>query len=152
MSLDALDIVLVHQLLGEYGHAVDEADWTRFAELFVPDAVLDYTAVRAPSVCHGVDQIVAYFRDANHPAAHHVTNIVVVRHASGAVHVHSKFLAPFTRASHTPHRWYGGDYHDTVERGGDGAWRFTAKMCVPRWQFTAMPWDDAAVADHRRTF
>ena len=140
MSIDALDLVLVHQLLGEYGHAVDAADWARFAELFTPDATLDHTAVRLPSVLRGVDEIVAYFRGANHPGAHHVTNIVVRRADDGDVHVHSKFLAPFTRASHTPHRWYGGDYHDTVARGDDGAWRFTSKTCIPRWQFTAMPW------------
>ena len=51
--VDALDLVLIHQLLGEYGHAIDTADWERFAALFVPDAVLDYTAVRAPACASG---------------------------------------------------------------------------------------------------
>lgn len=149
--MDALDLVLVHQLLAEYGHTIDDADWAGFAALFVDDAVLDYTAVRAPSVCHGVDEIVAYFRGANHPAAHHVTNIVV-RERDGAVHVHSKFLAPFTRDAHDPHRWYGGDYHDVAVRGADGAWRFASKVCTPRWQFTAAAFDQATLAEHRRTY
>ena len=149
--VDALDLVLVHQLLGEYGHAIDSADWDRFSTLFLADAVLDYTAVRAPRVCHGIDEILDYFRDANHPAAHHVTNIVVVE-VDGTTHVHSKFLAPFTRSTHSPNRWYGGDYDDTVVRGDDGAWRFSRKVCTPRWQFTASPYDDSDIAAHRRTF
>jgi hypothetical protein len=149
--VDALDIVLIHQLLGEYGHAIDAAEWTRFAELFTPDAVLDYTAVRAPAVFRGIDQILEYFYAGNHPAAHHVTNIVVTE-ADGVVRVHSKFLAPFTRDSHAPHRWYGGDYHDTVVRDQAGTWRFQTRVCVPRWQFTAAPFDDSDIAQHRRSF
>lgn len=149
-DVGALDLVLIHQLLGEYGHTIDAADWERFTDLFVPDAVLDYTAVRAPHVCNGIEEILDYFRGANHPAAHHVTNIVVVE-VEGAVQVHSKFLVPFTRPSHALHRWYGGDYLDTVVRGDDG-WRFTRKVCTPRWQFTAAPYDESDVVDYRRTF
>ena len=147
----ALELVLVHQLLGEYGHTIDTADWARFKDLFTPDAVLDYTAVRAPRVCTGIDEILVYFREANHPSAHHVTNVVVVE-SEGVVQVHSKFLGPFTRPSHSPRRWYGGDYHDTVVRSDDGTWRFTSKVCTPRWQFTAAPFDDGEIAEHRRSF
>lgn len=149
--MNALDILGIHQLLAEYGHTIDAKDWTRFAELFDPDAVLDYTAVRAPSTYRGMDEILTYFRDANHPAAHHVTNIVVREQPDG-VHVYSKFLAPFTRASHVPHRWYGGDYHDVVARGQDGSLRFQSKVCTPRWQFTAEPFDQSDLDEHRRSF
>ncbi len=151
MTVDATDIVLIHQLLGEYGHAIDAGDWNRFAGLFVADAVLDYTAARAPAVFHGVEEILDYFRPANHPAAHHVTNIVVTE-VGGKVRVHSKFLAPFTRPSHDPVRWYGGDYHDVVVKGADDAWRFASKTCIPHWQFASMPFDDSAMPAHRRTF
>mgnify|MGYP001283441894 CR=1 FL=1 len=75
--MDALDIIEIHQLLGRYGHSIDARDWAAFAALFEADAVLDYTEVRAPHVLHGIEEIVAWFRDANHPSAHHVTNIVV---------------------------------------------------------------------------
>jgi 3-phenylpropionate/cinnamic acid dioxygenase small subunit len=146
-----LDIILIHQLLGEYGHTIDAADWTRFAELFTADAVLDYTAVRAPKVCHGIDEILEYFRAGNHPAAHHVTNIVVTE-TDGVFRVHSKFLVPFTRDAHVPHRWYGGDYHDIVVRDRTEAWRFAERRCVPRWQFTAAPFDESAVDERRRSF
>jgi 3-phenylpropionate/cinnamic acid dioxygenase small subunit len=149
--MDALDLLGVHQLLAEYGHTIDARDWTRFSELFDPDATLDYTAVRAPSMYRGMDEILTYFRDANHPAAHHVTNIVVHEQEDG-VHVYSKFLAPFTQASHVPHRWYGGDYHDVVIRGQNGSWRFRSKVCIPRWQFTAEPFDQSNLEERRRSF
>ena len=48
--MDASDIIEIHQLLGIYGHVVDAGDWDRFGDLFTPDAVLDYTGVRAPRV------------------------------------------------------------------------------------------------------
>ena len=151
--MDAGDIIEIHQLLGRYGHAIDARDWERFAALFTPDAVLDYTAVRAPQVLNGVDEIVAWFRDANHPAAHHVTNIVVdeVDGPAGVeIRVHSKFFAPYTQGTHTPKRWFGGDYHDLVVRH-EGAWRFARKECVGRWQFTP---EEAGVdvPEHRRTY
>ena len=75
--MDASDVIQVHQLLGLYGHIVDAAEWDRFDELFVHDAVLDFTGVRAPRVFEGIEDIREYFRQSNHPSAHHVTNIVV---------------------------------------------------------------------------
>lgn len=148
--LDALDLILIHQLLGRYGHLLDASDWDGLAALFWPDAVLDYTAVRAPSVCVGRDEILGYFRAANHPSAHHVGNIVVDETAdrAGSVEVHSKFWVPFTRETHDPKRLYGGDYHDVVRHSADG-WRFTRKVCTPRWQMT---FASGGVDEHRRTF
>lgn len=146
--MESSDIIEIHQLLGRYGHAIDARDWDAFRELFVPDAVLDYTAVRAPEVLRGIEAIVGWFRDANHPSAHHVTNIVV-REQAGVVRVHSKWFAPYTQASHVPVRWAGGDYHDVV-LPAEGGWRFAEKVCVGRWQFT--PEGQGDVASHRRTY
>jgi len=146
-TLDALDIIHVHQLLALYGHIVDGQHWDRFEELFTNDAVLDYTAVRAPKVFHGVEEIRTYFREANHPSAHHVTNIVVSE-VDGEVRVQSKFFAPYTRPAHTPHRWYGGDYDDVVVSTPAG-WRFLHRTCTGRWLFTPDDGDD--VPAHRRT-
>jgi hypothetical protein len=147
-SVDASDIIEIHQLLGLYGHIVDAKEWDRFAELFVADAVLDYTGVRAPTVVHGVGEISGYFRDANHPSAHHVTNIVVTD-VDGAVRVKSKFFAPYTRSTHDPLRWFGGDYDDVVVRT-PGGWRFQRRVCTGRWQFT--PGEQEELPEHRRTW
>jgi 3-phenylpropionate/cinnamic acid dioxygenase small subunit len=149
--LDGTDIVLIHQLLGKYGHTIDARDWDAFVDLFLPDAVLDYTQARAPKVCHGTEEIMESFLPANHPPAHHVTNIVVDETAdpSGRVDVHSKFLVPFTRDSHVPKRMYGGDYRDVVVKTSAG-WRFAEKVCIARWQLSVVVDDD--VPEHRRTY
>ena len=150
--MDASDIIEIHQLLGLYGHVVDAKEWDRFAELFEADAVLDYTGVRAPRVFSGLEEIRQYFRDANHPSAHHVTNIVVSEaagEAAGEVRVKSKFFAPYTRATHDPLRWFGGDYDDVVVRTPAG-WRFRRRVCTGRWQFT--PGEQEELAEHRRTW
>jgi len=147
VTIEAMDHLQIQYLLGQYGHLLDAEDWSTFATLFTPDAVLDYTGVRAPKVMHGIDEIVEYFQKANHPSAHHVTNIVV-QEVEGEVRVHSKFIVPFTRAGHTPLRWYGGDYLDVVVKTEDG-WRFAKKSCRARWQLT---YADDDVPAHRQTF
>jgi 3-phenylpropionate/cinnamic acid dioxygenase small subunit len=146
--MDAIDMLEIHQLLARYGHAIDDRDWTAFAVLFIPDAVIDYTQVRAPEVLHGIDDILEFFRVVNHPSAHHVTNIVVTE-TDGVVRVRSKWFAPYTRATHHPNRWAGGVYDDVVVRTEDG-WKFAEKVCIGRWQFT--PGGESEVAEHRRSY
>jgi 3-phenylpropionate/cinnamic acid dioxygenase small subunit len=151
--LDATDIILIHQLLGSYGHLIDHRRWDDFAALFVEDATIDYIGGSGRVTRSGRSSIVAWFQevDEQHPPAHHVTNIVVdtTGAADGPADVHSKFIAPFTRGAHTPKRLYGGDYHDVVVRTGDG-WRFAHKQCLPRWQVAVQV--DESAPDHRRTF
>jgi 3-phenylpropionate/cinnamic acid dioxygenase small subunit len=149
--IDALDIVMIHQLLGRYGHTVDAGDWDAFAALFVEDASIDYRSSSGLVERSGREAIVAWFRGVPHPGAHHVTNIVVDEHPDreGRVHVHSKFFAPYTREEHVPKRVYGGDYHDLVVRTEDG-WRFVWKQCIPRWNLAVVA-DDTA-PPNRLTF
>lgn len=151
--IEAADIILIHQLLGRYGHTIDHRDWDAFAALFVPDASIDYQGSTATVVREGRDAIVEWFRSVgdSHPPAHHVTNIVVDDAADpgGPVSVHSKFLAPYTRTAHSPKRLYGGDYRDVVVRTPAG-WRFVHKQCIPRWNVAVQVDDD--VPEHRRTF
>jgi 3-phenylpropionate/cinnamic acid dioxygenase small subunit len=151
--LEAIDIVLIHQLVGRYGHLIDHRRWDQFAELFLPDATIDYRGGTGDVERIGRDAIVAWFRglEDTHPPAHHVTNIVVDEAAdpNGRVDVHSKFLAPFTRAGHVPKRLYGGEYHDVVVKTGEG-WRFAHKQCIPMWQLAVVA-DDTA-PEHRLTY
>lgn len=148
VQLSALDLLEIHQLLGRYGHAIDDRDWVTFRSLFLPTATLDHTAMRMPKVLEGIDEIVAFFDTANHPSAHHVTNIVVDPHERGA-QVRSKWFAPYTRQSHTPIRWAGGEYRDVVTRTDDG-WKFVAKVCIGHWQYT--PDGQEPMPEHRRTY
>jgi len=145
--MDTADIVGVNQLLAHYGHLVDAAAWDRFDELFLPDAVLDYRGVNVAEVMVGLDAVVAFFSAANHPAAHHCTNVYVFDD-QGATRVKSKFLVPYTRPQHVPKRWYGGDYDDVVRLTTDG-WRFASRTCTARWQYTT---DPDPVPQRRRTW
>jgi len=149
--LEAADIILIHQLLGRYGHTIDHRQWDAFAALFVPEASIDYRGGTGVVVRTDRDSIVEWFKSVNHPPAHHVTNIVADDSADphGLVAVHSKFMAPFTRDDHVPKRLYGGDYHDVVTKTADG-WKFVSKQCIPRWNLAIQVDDD--VAEHRRTF
>ncbi len=147
--MDASDIIEIHQLLGLYGHVVDAEEWDRFDELFAADAVLDYTGrAGAEGVQRaGGDPRVLPRRQPPVGAPRHEHR----RQSStaGDVRVKSKFLAPYTRASHDPLRWYGGDYDDVVVRTADG-WRFRRRVCTARWQFT--PGEQEELPEHRRTW
>lgn len=131
------DIVMITQLLALYGHIVDAAEWDRFGELFLPDADLDYTQAGASAVYHGLDEIQDFFRGGNHPSAHHCVNIYIDL-CDGQIRVTSKFFSPYTRASHMPRRWKGGNYVDVVEKT-NGGWRFRSRTCVATWQLVAEP-------------
>ncbi|HVD29825.1 MAG TPA: nuclear transport factor 2 family protein [Mycobacteriales bacterium] len=146
-GLGTRDLLMIHQLLAYYGHVVDDRYWARFDELFTPDATIDYTRAGAATVHSGLEEIRAFFADANHPSAHHVLNIVVTP-SDGEVRVRSKFFVPYTRETHTPKRWFGGDYDDIVVRTDEG-WRFVFRRCTGRWQFTT---DEEPVPPHRRTW
>ncbi len=63
----------------------------------------------------------------------------------------SKLFVPYTRPTHEPKRWYGGDYDDVVVRSPAG-WRFTKRTCTARWLFTADGPDADSVPEHRRTW
>jgi 3-phenylpropionate/cinnamic acid dioxygenase small subunit len=140
-------VLQIQQLLAYYGHVLDDRDWDALPEVFTPDAVLDYTRAGATAVLHGLDEVRAWFRRANHPSAHHTTNVVVTRR-DGQVRVRSKFLVPYTRESHTPKRWYGGTYEDVAVPTAAG-WRLAARTCVGQWQFTT---DEDPIPVHRRTW
>jgi 3-phenylpropionate/cinnamic acid dioxygenase small subunit len=151
--LEAIDIVLIHQLLGRYGHLIDARDWDRFGELFVPDATIDYRSSTGRVERAGRAAIVGWFSelDESHPPAHYVSNIVVddMADAGDRVDVDSKFVAPYTRADHVPKRLYGGDYHDVVVKSSD-RWQFAHKQCIPSWQLAVVT--DATAPDHRLTY
>ena len=76
-----------------------------------------------------------------------MSNIVVYDDGE-LTRVKSKFFAPFTRDTHDPVRWFGGDYDDVVVRTAEG-WRFQHRTCTGRWQMTSV---DAEVAAGRQTY
>jgi 3-phenylpropionate/cinnamic acid dioxygenase small subunit len=145
--MDPMEIVMIEQLCAKYGHLVDAKAWDRFDELFTADAVADYTKVNVPNVMVGLDEIVAFFRAAAHPSAHHSSNVWVEQIGSD-VTVKSKFWVPYTRGGHSPKRWYGGDYDDIVVRTASG-WRLARRACSERWRWSI---DDGPIPERYATF
>lgn len=45
---DISDKVEINELLARYCHALDEKDWHSFQAIFLPDAILDFTAFGGP--------------------------------------------------------------------------------------------------------
>jgi len=122
MSLDAADILAIHQLLGQYGHIIDEREWHRVSELFTATALYDMSEFGL-GVVRGAAAIGALWGrpDAQHPRAHHASNIVVSEDPDGTVRVLSKGLGvgPNGRVGSVV-------YRDVVERTPAG-WRFVSR-------------------------
>jgi hypothetical protein len=126
--MDERDIILIHQLMGLYGHAVDHPDQSLLPLVFTEDAVIDATPC-GQQVYEGLATISAWFGLGKppHPPAHHMTNPVVYEQ-DGEVRVRSKFF--FVRAS--TGAMVTGDYEDVVVRTAAG-WRIKRRTMLPRF-------------------
>jgi hypothetical protein len=93
-DLDVGDRLAIHELLGLYGHLIDERRWDELHRVFTDDVVYDATDFGMP-VTRSLDELVAEWTSeagmARHPLAHHATN-VVVEAADDEVRVRSKGL------------------------------------------------------------
>jgi hypothetical protein len=122
MLTDTRDLLAIHELLGLYGHIVDEREWSRTGELFTADCVYDMTEFGL-GVVHGAAAIARLWSapDAMHPLAHHATNIIVSEDPDGTVRVLSKGLGvgPNGRVGSVV-------YRDVVVHTSAG-WRFCAR-------------------------
>lgn len=126
-SLDATDVLAIHELLARYGHVIDERDWAQAEALFVPDARYDMSDFGLDAVC-GARAIRALWvgQGEKHPLAHHATNIVVSEAPDGTVRVLSKGLGIGRRG-----RAGSVTYRDVVQHTPDG-WRFAERVGVLR--------------------
>ena len=118
------DSMLIHRLLADYGHVVDDHDWERAHEVFSEDFVFDRSGTGRPDL-HGVADIVANFLGRN-MYAHVTTNTTLIEIDADTVLGHSKFLGfPNDGVPVT------GDYHDEIVRTVDG-WRLRRRRAEIR--------------------
>jgi hypothetical protein len=122
------DIVEIHQLIANYGHAVDAPNQDLLGDVFAADAVFHSNA----SGLHfeGLDEIRGWFAMGKppHPPAHQTTNVFVYDGDESEAKVKSKFLAidPDTGLPRT------GDYEDRVVRTPVG-WRIAERTSTDRF-------------------
>jgi SnoaL-like domain len=124
-QLSADDQLAIGRLLALYGHLVDAKDWAGLRGLFATDAIFDLSAYGLPALI-GIDQIMEFFLSAEHPQAHHSSNVVIGPDGS-AVSARSKWLVGNADGSTA-----GGDYDDIVKKAA-GEWRFAQRRVTRRW-------------------
>ena len=145
--LDAIDIVLIHQLLGRYGHLIDASRLgpVRRAVRAGRDDRLP-RAARGGSSAPAGTRSSAWFRelDESHPPAHHVTNIVVddtADPAGSSRRPQQVHRAVHARATTCPSGSTAATTTTWSSRRSIG-WRFAHKQCIPSWQLAVVADDD----------
>lgn len=119
MTVTLEDRLAIHELMGLYGHLVDERRWDDMRQLFTPDVVYEAGDFEMPTTT-SMAELVALWQGptANHPVAHHATNVVVSEDPDGTVRVLSKGIGVGRKG-----RVGSVVYRDIVVKGDDGRWR-----------------------------
>ena len=121
------DHIAITQLVNLYGHVIDFREWDRLGEVFVEDLVFDATDLDpAREPIHGLSNLVKRWSspEANHPLAHHASNILIWEDPDGTVRSQSKGYGPRP----------GGEgravtYKDVLRRTPQG-WRLARRTAI----------------------
>jgi hypothetical protein len=127
VTIDTGDRLAIHELLGLYGHLIDQRRWDELDQVFTPDLVFDATDFGQP-VSRSLSELRAHWiADLTvHPLAHHATNIVVTEDADGTIGVLSKGIGVGANG-----RVGSVTYHDIVVKTPDG-WRLAHRRAQLR--------------------
>jgi uncharacterized protein (TIGR02246 family) len=138
-SPSLVDRAEINDLLVRYCHAVDDKDWTAFANLFTSDAILDFTAFGGPRC--GVSGIVEFLRGVAlhvHDWQHTISTVLLT--ADGTT-VRSRAAAQVMMITH------GEDSRDQVVFTGlwyrdllvctDEGWRINERIQQRSWMHGA---------------
>jgi len=125
--LDVADRIQIHELLGLYGHLIDERRWEELDQVFTADAVYDPSSFGHPPTTSLSDLIELWTGDMTmHPLAHHATNIVVTEDDGGTVRVLSKGIGVGRKG-----RVGSVTYRDIAVRTEAG-WRLASRTALLR--------------------
>lgn len=125
--IDASDRLAIHELLGLYGHVIDDRRWSDMELVFTKDVVYD-----ASDFGHEITTTLDHLRTfwmsdlSMHPVAHHATNIVITEDPDGTVRVLSKGLGVGRKG-----RVGSAIYRDVVVKTDDG-WRLASRRAELR--------------------
>jgi 3-phenylpropionate/cinnamic acid dioxygenase small subunit len=90
---DLGDRLAIHELLGLYGHLIDDRRWDELGRVFTDDAVYDATDFGMPVTSSLAELVAEWTSEAGlrrHPLAHHATNVVVEAIEGDVARVRSK--------------------------------------------------------------
>lgn len=124
--MDTADILAIHQLLGLYGHIIDDREWDRMDELFTEDLIFD-AADFGGEPMRGIPALREVWETTDqHPLAHHATNIVVTQDVDGTVRVLSKGIGVGRKGK------VGSVTYRDVARKEAGGWRIAHRIATLR--------------------
>jgi hypothetical protein len=125
--IDAADRIAIQELLGLYGHIIDERRWDAMELVFATDVVYDATDF-GHATTHSLDELRTHWAsdESIHPLAHHSTNVVVTEDPDGTVRVLSKGIGVGRRG-----RVGSAVYRDVVVKTDDG-WRLSYRRAELR--------------------
>ena len=127
MTLSADDRLAIHELLGLYGHLIDQRRWDDLAQVFTEDMVFGATSFGQEVTTSRQELIERWRTDLSmHPLAHHVTNIVITEDSDGTVRVLSKAIGVGRKG-----RVGSATYEDVVVRTPEG-WRLSRRVAILR--------------------
>jgi hypothetical protein len=120
--IDPSDRWAIHELIGLYGHVIDDRRWSDLGLVFTDDVVFDATDFGNP-VTTSLEELRSLWRsdESMHPLAHHATNIIVAEDG-GTVRVSSKGIG----VGHSG-RVGSAVYRDVVVRTPNG-WRLSHRI------------------------
>jgi len=127
MRLDVADRLAIHELLGLYGHLIDEQRWSDLDQVFTQDIVFDASDFNH-MITRSLSELQAHWSSDGrmHPLAHHATNIVVSVDDDGTVRARSKGIGVGRKG-----RVGSATYHDVLVRT-DAGWRLAERRAVLR--------------------
>jgi hypothetical protein len=123
--LEPADQLAIRRLVDLYGFLIDNRVFSRIGEVFTEDVVYDLTDFGL-GVQHGIPEVVAGWREARHPLAHHAVNVLIDVSADGTTSVTTMALGVGANG-----RVGSVTYHDVAVRTGDG-WRLASRRAVLR--------------------
>jgi hypothetical protein len=127
MTITAEDRLAIQELLGLYGHLIDQRRWDELTQVFMEDVVFDATSF-GQQVTTSYDELIERWSTdlSIHPLAHHVTNIVITEDLDGTVRVMSKAIGVGHKG-----RVGSATYDDIVVRTAQG-WRLARRVAILR--------------------
>lgn len=139
---DFQDRMALEKLAIEYANAIDSKQWDRLDRVFVPDAVIDYTATGGikgsyPEIKAWLPRTMKFFKSTMHLMGNFQFRIEGDT-ASGQVSCFNPMLAPaLLGGSNTV--MFGIWYHDTYVRTVDG-WRIKTRAQQHCYSFNVPLW------------
>jgi hypothetical protein len=123
--LEPADQLAIRRLADLYGYLIDNRMFSRIGEVFTEDVVYDVTDFGS-GVQHGIAEVVAGWRVARHPLAHHAISVLLGNETDGTVDLVTLAIGVGDKG-----RVGSVTYYDTAVRTPAG-WRLSHRRAVLR--------------------